>query len=86
MLAPNNAFTPARDGVDGPGRHGDDQAALRSGHVEVGADLGAVVLKGLGRGVYVALPVDHDLGRAVRIEGDGVDDPCRRFLVAVALG
>ena len=64
----------ARQRMNNAGRHADDQTALRAGHVEVGADLGAVVLEGLERGVYVALPVDHDVRRAVRIEGDGIDD------------
>ena len=79
-------FSIARNAVDDPGSHADDHAALCAAHVEVGADLGAVVLEGLGRRGHVALPVDHHLRRAVLIEGNCVDDPFRRLLVRIGLG
>ena len=60
-----------------------NQSTLRTGHVEVSADLCAIMLEGFLRGFDVALPVNHHLRFAVGTEGDGVDNARHRLFMHV---
>ena len=59
------------------------QAGLGTGHVEIGAELLAIVIERAGIRVHIALPIDN-YGRVPSGRGQRVGNPRDRRLLAVS--